>query len=91
MLTAAAVGAATGVYRVPCQAILGCIKSIQTTTRQSRWMMVLLAILLGGLLGVFLTFGFHFGLFTVSGMLIAIGIMVGLVERVDYLVKYKRL
>jgi hypothetical protein len=54
-------------------------------------MMVVLAILVGGLLGVFLTFGITFGLFTVSGMLLAIGIMVGLVERVDYLVKYKRL
>lgn len=91
MLAAAAVGATLGVYRQPSQTILGCIKSIQATTRQSRWMMVVLAILVGGLLGVFLTFGIQFGLFTVSGMLLAIGLMVGLVERVDYLVKSKRL
>jgi serine/threonine protein kinase len=91
MLMAAAIGAMLGVYRQPSMAILGCIKSIQATTKQSHWMMVVLAILVGGLLGVFLTFGITFGLFTVSGMLLAIGIIVGLVERVDYLVKYKRL
>jgi serine/threonine protein kinase len=91
MLTAAAIGSMLGVYRQPSQAILNCIKGIQATTRQSRWMMVVLAVLVGGLLGVFLTFGFKFGFFTISGMLLAIGIMVGLVERVGYLVKYRRL
>ncbi|GCE18487.1 hypothetical protein KDK_22870 [Dictyobacter kobayashii] len=91
MLVAVAVGATTGVYQRPHRTILAMIKSVQTSTRQSRWMMIILALLVGSTLGIFLTFGFGFNLFTVFGILLAVAITVGLVERVDYLVKYKRL
>ncbi|GCE04643.1 hypothetical protein KDAU_19720 [Dictyobacter aurantiacus] len=91
MLAIAAIGATTGVYTPPHKWIFALIKSVQTSTQQSRWMMIILALLVGAILGIFLTFGFEFSLFTVFGILLAIGIMVGLVERIDYLVRYKRL
>ncbi|GHO88325.1 hypothetical protein KSZ_63310 [Dictyobacter formicarum] len=91
MLATAAIGATTGVYTRPHRSILALIKSVQSSTHQSRWMMIILALLVGSILGIFLTFGFGFNLFTVFGILLAIGITVGLVERVDYLVKYKLL
>lgn len=91
MLATAAIGATAGIYTRPHRSVLALIKSVQTSTHQSRWMMIILALLVGSILGIFLTFGFGFNLFTVFGILLAIGITVGLVERVDYLVKYKRL
>ncbi|WP_151755622.1 protein kinase domain-containing protein [Dictyobacter vulcani] len=91
MLAFVAIGATIGVSERPNRAILGSLKSVQTSTRQSRIMMIILAVLLGFILGIFLTFGFGLNFFTLFGILLAIGITVGIVERVDYLVKYKRL
>ncbi|GCE26266.1 hypothetical protein KDA_17500 [Dictyobacter alpinus] len=91
MLACAALGATVGVCQRPNRAILASIKSVQTSTSQSRVMMIVLAVLVGSILGIFLTFGFGLNLFTLFGILLAVSITVGLVERVDYLVKYKRL
>ncbi|GCF06847.1 hypothetical protein KDI_04110 [Dictyobacter arantiisoli] len=91
MLVAAATGATLGVYQTPSRKMLTTTKLIKRRTHQPRWTMLFFAVLLGGIFGWLLALSFSFNLFTVSGMLLAIGIMVGLVERVDYLVRYRRL
>lgn len=53
-----------------------------------RWFFIILAGFVGGTLGFFLTSGFALGCFTPFGVLLGVGVCVGLVLRVDQLLKH---
>ncbi|MGH2478266.1 MAG: hypothetical protein ACRDHW_01210, partial [Ktedonobacteraceae bacterium] len=57
--------------------------------RHARWLMIALAMILGGTLGFALTNGLSSGCFTPFGVLLGIGVVVLLVLRVDRLLKQK--
>jgi hypothetical protein len=57
--------------------------------RHARWLMIALAMILGGTLGFALTNGLSSGCFTPFGVLLGIGVGVLLVLRVDRLLKQK--
>ena len=86
MLLVAALAATVGVLPRVSDALL---KGASWGMRRARWVMIALALLLGGALGFALTSGLASGCFTPFGILLGAGIGALLVLRVDRLLKQK--
>ncbi|HTI15313.1 MAG TPA: protein kinase [Dictyobacter sp.] len=83
MLAVTAVGAAVGILRKPSDWILSRIRRLSYLLGTEHWLLIALAVVLGGGLGYFLTMGFVVGSFTTFGILLGIGIAIALVWRAD--------
>ena len=86
MLLATALAATVGALPRVSDAL---IKGATWGMRRARWVMITLAMLLGGTLGFALTNGLAAGCFTPFGVLLGVGVGALLVLRVDRLVKQK--
>jgi len=89
MLLVSSTGATIGVHGQPHHKVMDTIVRIRAILRRTRLLLTSGGIA-GALAGFGLTFGFGFDIFTVFGILLSIAVGVGLVWRVDYLVKINR-
>ncbi|HLG60685.1 MAG TPA: serine/threonine-protein kinase [Ktedonosporobacter sp.] len=87
MLTVASLGATLGTSANVSQTI---IQRAEQALVRMRGVVITVAVIIGGILGYFLTAGLALDCFTPFGILIGIGVMVALVLRVDQLVKRNR-
>lgn len=86
MLLITALAATVGVLPRVSNAL---IKAATWGMRRARWVMIILAMFLGGILGFALTNGLASGCFTPFGILLGLGVGALLVLRVDRLLKQK--
>lgn len=90
MLLVTALGAVIGTTTTVHRQILATTVWLLKVLRFHSWPLVMLACLLGGLLGSFLTEGLTAWGFTLLGMLLGMGIIGALIWRVSYLLKLQR-
>ncbi len=90
MLLVTALGAAAGTAATVHRKILATTAWLLKLLRYHIWPIVVMACILGGLLGYFLAAGLAAGGFTLLGILLGIGIVSGLILRVDYLLRLQR-
>lgn len=83
MQVAASAGAIVAICDRPQRWIMSVANHVQWVFRKRRGMMILPTVVVGGVLGYALTFGFPFGPFTLFGILLALGIVAGLAWRVS--------
>jgi hypothetical protein len=86
MLLAAALAATVGVQPRVSDALL---KGATWAMRRARWVVITVAMLLGGALGFALTNGLAAGCFAPFGLLLGVGVGALLVQRVDRMLKQK--
>ncbi|BCL82373.1 serine/threonine protein kinase [Ktedonobacteria bacterium brp13] len=89
MLVVAALGATATICERPHRYIMSTLMRVQRAFGRSRWT-VAPALVLGLGLGYFLTYGFAFSIFTVFGILLAMGIVAGLLWRAISTLRQKR-
>ena len=87
MLLVTALGAVTGTATTVHRQILATIEWVLKLLRYHIWPVVIIACILGGLLGSFLAVGLGAWGFTLLGMLLGIGIVIALILRVHYLLR----
>ncbi len=90
MLLVTALGAVTGTATTVHKQILTTTASLLKLLRYHLWPVVVIACILGGLLGSLLAAGLVAWGFTLLGMLLGIGIVIALILRVNYLLKLQR-
>jgi Serine/threonine protein kinase len=89
MLLVAALGATTMICLRPHKRFLAMMGGGLRAFGRSPWTLAF-SIPLGGILGYFLAYGFSSLLFTLFGILLAVGIVAGLIWRVNFLLRPKR-
>lgn len=87
MLLVASLGAAIGTNAGVSDTI---IQKVEQALTRMRGVVISVAVIIGGLLGYFLTAGLALTCFTPFGIVIGVGVMVALVLRIDHLLKQNR-